>query len=270
MVPDRGLRGRLLVAVIRRDGGLPGSRSLRTSPVFPEESRIMLIRTIAYLAAALWICWAVPADLRAADPEIKLSTPSYKGTLSVEEAISVKKTVRYFARKPLTEGQVGQILWAANGDLPYDAVSGATAKVIPSAGGLYALEVFLITGNDTVTGIPAGVYSYVPKTHSLKPLTTGDQRNMLAYACLGQTWLSTAPALVVIGGVFPRTTGKYGPRGFQYVFMEAGNSDQNVYLQAAGLGLKTGTVGAFQDDQVKAVLKLPGDVTPLLVIALGM
>jgi nitroreductase len=51
--------------------------------------------------------------------------------------------------------------------------------------------------------------------------------------------------------------------------MEAGNSNQNLYLQAESLGLRIGTVGAFNDAQVSAVLKLPQNITPLLIIPFG-
>jgi SagB-type dehydrogenase family enzyme len=82
-------------------------------------------------------------------------------------------------------------------------------------------------------------------------------------------WLARAPALIIIGGVFGRTTSKYGDRGIQYVYMEAGSSNQNIYLQAEALGLHVGTVGAFNDAQVSAVLKLPAAVMPLLIVAVG-
>ena len=68
---------------------------------------------------------------------------------------------------------------------------------------------------------------------------------------------------------FRRSTGKYGNRGLNYVFMEAGSSDQNLGLQAEALGLRSGTVGAFVDSQVSGVLKLPSQAAPLLIVAVG-
>lgn len=204
-----------------------------------------------------------------AQTDIKLPAPSLTGTMSVEKAIVGKKSVRRFSGDALEPSQVSQLLWAANGNLPVDAVAGATYKVVPSAGGLYPLEIFLVTGQDTVKGIPAGIYSYEPKTHSLKLIGQGDVRMNLAHAALSQTWLATAPAVIVVGGVFSRSTIKYGNRGIQYVFMESGNSNQNLYLQAQALGLKVATVGAFNDGQVSSVLKLPSDVTPLLLVGVG-
>lgn len=216
----------------------------------------------------LAIAFTAPSIV-AAENEIKLPKPSFSGKISVEAAMVAKKSVRNFTEKPLTMQEVSQLLWAANGNIPADAVSGATAKVIPSAGGLYALEIFLVTGNDTVKGIPAGTYLYKPSSSSLALVAPGDNRTQIGHACLSQMWVARAPALIVISAVIPRTTSKYGSRGYQYVFMEAGSSNQNVYLQAESLGLHVGTVGAFNDPQVCSVLKLPKDMTPLLVMPVG-
>jgi SagB-type dehydrogenase family enzyme len=215
--------------------------------------------------AALTVC-SGPAF---GESEIKLPMPSLSGTGSVEAAMVAKKSVRNFTGTPLTLAQVSQILWAANGNLPADAITGATRKVIPSAGGLYPLEIVLVSGKNTVTDLPEAVYLYKPQTNSLAAIASGDFRTQLSYACLGQTWLARAPAIVVIAAVFGKTTAKYGNRGYQYVFIEAGNSNQNVYLQAESLGLHAGTVGAFDDGQVSAVLKISKDITPLLVVAIG-
>lgn len=225
-------------------------------------------------ALKIWtICMFMPAVAVTGDlwaqGDIKFPRPAVRGTMSLEQAITARKSARDFTAAALSLADAGQLLWAANGVIPADAVTGATRKVMPSAGGLYPLEVFLLTGNNTVEGVPAGVYQYNADAHSLKNIATGDKRTLLAHAALGQTWLARAPAVVVIGAVFGRTTMKYGNRGVNYVFMEAGNSDQNLCLQAEALGLRTGTVGAFNDSQVAAAIQLPGDIAPLLIVAVG-
>jgi SagB-type dehydrogenase family enzyme len=228
-----------------------------------EQNRLLMF--VVFIA---WAACAFPASALG-ESEIKLPMPAFSGKVSVEAAVVAKKTVRNFAGTPLSLAEVSQILWAANGNLPADAVTAATTKVLPSAGGLYPLEIVLVSGKNTVTGLPEGIYLYKPQTHSLATLASGDYRTQLSHACLSQMWLARAPIIVVISAAFARTTAKYGNRGYQYVFMEAGASDQNIYLQAESLGLHSGTVGAFHDGQVSTVLKLPKDVTPLLVVAVG-
>jgi SagB-type dehydrogenase family enzyme len=226
------------------------------------KRRLIILLCIAasalMLAAELW-----------AQEQIKLPEPNFTGKVSVEAAIAKKKSVRSYTSAGLSTAEASQMLWAANGNLPKDAVAGPTTKVIPSAGGFYPLEVFLVTGKDTVKGIPAGIYQYVSQTNSLTRIAEGDSRNLLSYACYGQAWIGRAPAIIAIAGVFDRSTGKYGSRGYQYTYMESGNANQNLYLQAEGLGLRVATVGAFDDAQVAGVLKLPANTTPLLIVTMG-
>ena len=224
----------------------------------------MLVLTVCILAMSVG-----PPNGLAAQSAIKLPSPVFKGRISVEAAIKARTSSRSFRKGPLTLQQVSQLLWAANGVLPTDAITGATRKVIPSAGGLYPIEAFVLTGKGTVTGLPAGVYQYASASNSLKTVVQGDRRSLLASAALSQMWLARAPVVVLIAGVFGRTTGKYGNRGVNYVFMEAGNADQNLCLQAAALGLRSGTVGAFVDSQVSKALNLPAGVSPLLIVAVG-
>ena len=227
----------------------------------------MKISCRAFLAVSLMLLATSPS--MAAESDIKLPNPVFVGKLSFEAAVVRKQSVRDLSRTLLTMAQVSQILWAANGNLPADAITGATTKVITSAGGLYPLEVFLVCGEKTVGDLPAGVYQYSPQGNSLHAIATGDNRNLLAHAAHGQLFLAQAPVLVVIGAVFQRTTARYGPRGMQYVYMDAGAANQNVFLQAESLGLHVATVGAFVDAQVAGALKLPAGVTPLMILGIG-
>ena len=204
-----------------------------------------------------------------AQDEIKLPKPRFTGKVPLETAIMKKKSVRGFGGSAISMDDLTQLLWAANGNVPADAISSATTKVFPSAGGIYPLEIFAVTGAESVTGLPAGVFQYKPETNSILMINPGDHRSLLGRAALGQMWISSAPVIIVVGANFNRMTARYGNRGLNYVFMESGASTQNIYLQAEALGLKVGSVGAFQDSQVTAVLKLPADVNPLMLIPVG-
>ena len=122
------------------------------------------------LAVGVTLLALMPLTSAAAGNEVKLPKPTFSGKLSFEAAVVRKHSVRDFSRTPLTLAQVSQMLWAANGNLPADAITGATTKVIPSAGGLYPLEVFLVCGQNTVGELPAGVYSTIPQGNSLQSI----------------------------------------------------------------------------------------------------
>jgi SagB-type dehydrogenase family enzyme len=204
-----------------------------------------------------------------AQSEIKLPQPSFKGTMSVEAAIVGRRSERSFQAAPLTLNQVSQLLWAAGGLVP-DAIAGATRKVTPSAGGLYPIDTYLISGERTVEGLPAGVYQYDPSGNSLKTVVAGEKRGDVARFAYSQGFLARAPAIVLIAGVFQRSSMKYGNMGVNYTLIEAGNCDQNLCLQATATGLRSATVGAFSDAQKLATaLKLPANTVPLLVVAVG-
>ncbi len=229
------------------------------------------MKKLVVIAATLGVFALLSGSLTAtsAENEIKLPEPTYEGKVSVEAALFKKKSARSFSNKPLTQTEVSQILWSANGIIPRDAVTSATSKVTVSAGGLYPLEVFLVCGDNTVEGVPAGVYQYIPQKNSLKAIAKGDKRIAMATAAHMQGFLAQAPATVVIGAEFARTTFKYGGRGIQYAIMEAGSSNQNIYLQAEGLGLRVRGVGAFKDEEVAKVLQLPQSVKPIMLVGIG-
>ena len=81
--------------------------------------------------------------------------------------------------------------------------------------------------------------------------------------------IRNAPVSFVISTVYPRITGKYGSRGLRYAHMEAGHAAQNVCILGVELGIGTCTVGAFEDEEVRKVLKLPANEDPLYILPLG-
>jgi len=193
---------------------------------------------------------------------IPLPNPVSTGVLSVESALHSRRSVRDFSPQSLTLAEVAQLLWAAQG------ITGpGGTRTAPSAGALYPLELYLVTGN--VSALAKGVYRYQPLGHSLIRLADGDQRAALAAAALGQDWVNEAAAVIVVVAAHERTTRKYGQRGVRYVHMEAGHAAQNIHLQAVALNLGSVVVGAFDDDKVKKIVNLSGDEQPLCLLPIG-
>jgi len=195
---------------------------------------------------------------------VKLPPPSYQGSMSVEEALKARRTVREFAARGLDLKQVSQLLWGADG--LSDPRGHRTAA---SAGATYPLEIYLVVGERGVADLPAGVYRYLVQEHVLEPGVNGDLRQAVARASLHQTWMTHAPVIVVIAAEYRRCTARYGERGLMYTHMEAGHVGTNVFLQAEALGLGAGIVGAFEDQGLSQELQLPRDYAPLLVMPVG-
>jgi len=195
--------------------------------------------------------------------EIKLPSPKFEGEVSVEEAILRRRSVREYLDEPLTISDVAQLLWAAQG------ITEPTRKfrAAPSAGALYPLETYVAVGR--VEGLEEGVYKYNPYKHTIIKMLDVDVRGELAKAALGQRWVERAAIDMIITAVYERTTRKYGGRGIRYVHLEAGHAAQNIYLQAVSLKLGTVVVGAFHDETVREILKLPKNESPIYIIPVG-
>jgi len=196
---------------------------------------------------------------------IPLPEPETEGAVSVEEAISKRRSIREYSEEPITLHELSQLLWSAQGIT--DPIR--KLRAAPSAGATYPIEVYVVIGEDCVEGLQSGVYHYVPHNHRIDLLLKGDLRSDLSAASLGQAWIAEAPMNIVITAVYERTTARYGDRGTRYVHMEAGHVAENIYLEATALNLGTVTVGAFNDEEVQKVLGLPDDCEPLYVMPVG-
>jgi SagB-type dehydrogenase family enzyme len=196
---------------------------------------------------------------------MRLPEPVRKHTFPLERAIQGRRTVRSFKPLFLTLDQLSQLLWAAQGITDV----GGYKRAAPSAGALYPMDVYAVVGNNGVDGLNAGIYLYDPAIHGMKEVSTGDRRQAVAVAGLSQMWLAGAPVSFVITAEYSRVAVKYGRRGVRYAMIEAGHIGQNLFLQAEALGLAAGIVGAFDDDNLIQVMKIPDTHEPLLIMPVG-
>ncbi len=193
---------------------------------------------------------------------IDLPEPDRAGSVSLEETLANRRSVRSYADAPVSPAEISQILWAAQG-----ITHPAGYRTAPSAGALYPLEVYLALGKGE--GIAPGVYHYDPHGHRLKKISEGDPRAELSRAALGQGAVRDAPMVVVLCAVYERVTGKYGDRGIRYTHMEAGHAGQNILLEAVARGLAAVPIGAFDDRKVASVIGVSGQERPLYLIPVG-
>jgi SagB-type dehydrogenase family enzyme len=201
-----------------------------------------------------------PSDLRTDPPSPGvrlLPVPERDGSTSVEAAIEARRSVRDLDPRPLTDAQVGQLLWSAQG-----VTDPAGLRAAPSAGATYPLELYAVT--------PDGVARYVPTDHGLLDHLAGDHRAEVAATTRGQAWVADAPLVVVVTGVEARTAERYGDRAHRYLLLEAGHAAQNLLLQATAMGLVGTPVGAFDDDALARALLLPDAEVPLYLLPIGV
>ncbi len=190
-------------------------------------------------------------------PEIEISEGS-----SLSALLQQRRSVREYQDVSLSLGEIGQLLWAAQGITHPQGY-----RAVPSAGALYPLELYVAVGR--VEDLTEGIYHYDPKNHQLKMIAPGDQRKAIARTAVGQSWIAEAAAVVAFTAVYERTARKYGKRATRYVHIEVGHAAQNLYLQAEELGLGTVDVGAFDDDDMAKLFQLPADTEPVMLMPVG-
>ena len=197
--------------------------------------------------------------------EVKLPAPKLKGSVSVEDAIKRRRTVRSFSSALMTLDALSQILWSAQGITE----EGGFKRAAPSAGATFPIEVYFACGDKSVKGLRGGIWRYVPKGHSIARVAPQDVRATLARHSLGQMWAAKAPLTAAIVCDYSRTTARYGKRGVKYVHFEAGSVSENIFLECQAQGLSAGIIGAFDDKAISADLKLPKNLEPLLLMPVG-
>ncbi|MGC8542871.1 SagB/ThcOx family dehydrogenase [Caldivirga sp.] len=201
---------------------------------------------------------------------VYLPPPHKVTTVSVEEAILQRRSIRDYTNEPIKLDYLSMILWAAYGIT--DPSWGFRAS--PSAGATYPLEIYVVVGKRGVvlsngSYLEAGVYRYDYNRHVLILVKEGEFKEQLYEAALNQRWVLNAPVNIVICAVYERTTRVYGERGVRYVHMEVGHVGENIYLMATALGLGTVAVGAFYDDKVAQIIGT-GCEAPLYIMPIGV
>jgi nitroreductase len=94
-------------------------------------------------------------------------------------------------------------------------------------------------------------------------------KKKIAVAALKQHFLAEAP-LVIVGCTDSRISYRYGERGvYLYSIQDVSCSLMGMMLVAHDIGLGSVWVGAFDEDAVFNILKLPQYLRPVSIVAVG-
>ena len=187
---------------------------------------------------------------------VKLPSPTYESAVSIEKALSERRSIRSYKEEPLTLNELSQILWAAQGIT--EPKKGL--RTAPSPRALYLLELYIFPGN--VTNLPMGIYKYQSQGHELVKIADGDKKAEL-FKAAGQAPIKNAPVALVIAGLSEKAQNP------TWMYLEAGYVAQNVYLQAVSLKLGTVAMAGFKEDEVRKVLNLPEKERILYIMPVG-
>lgn len=195
----------------------------------------------------------------------KLPLPAVVPATQVERGIAARRSGRTYDGSPVLLHELSRLLFYSYGLT--DRARGRRA--VASAGGLYPLEVYVLAL--AVTGLDCGIYHYNVENHSLDTI---ERREILTplNPCVSLTdvQIDRAALVLVVTGLFRRSTFKYKDRGYRLILMEAGSLAQSFCLVAHRFGLGACLLGGFLDDDLSRLLGIDGqEEAPLLPLVVG-
>jgi SagB-type dehydrogenase family enzyme len=200
-------------------------------------------------------------------PQTELPRAHLELKAPLQEVIVGRRSKRNFdTSQAVTLPELATVLQLAYGITgQMDLGAGVTQyqRAVPSAGGLYPLELYLMV--QRVEGLSPGLYHYRVAHHALEQLHAGDQTER--FRRTEAEWGMSAGAAfnLVISAVFGRSTVKYRDRGYRFVLMEAGGLATQAGLVGECLGLHSCAMGGFVDDELNRLFGLDGITEAVLL-----
>ena len=144
--------------------------------------------------------------------------------------ISSRRSIRRFSSEPIDEGHINDIVKA-----------GFSA---PSAGNRQPWRVIIVTDQDV--------------------------KNQLSNAAGGQTFIAKAPVIFVVCGVPEESAQRYKERGKTlYVLQDTAALTLNILHAVHMLGFGACWIGAFNEEEVSKILRIPSNMRPVSMIPVG-
>jgi len=202
-----------------------------------------------------------PLELEAGKDAAELALPPASSLViprqDLREAIERRRSLRRYARAPLTLEELSFLLWCTQG-VRKVVTGSATFRTVPSAGARHAIETYLLVNN--VQGVPEGLYRYSALRHALLELKREPGlADQLTAACLGQEFVKSSAVTFAWTAVVQRMRWRYGERGYRYLLLDAGHVCQNLYLAAEAVACGVCAIAAFDDEAADRLLDLDGE-----------
>lgn len=185
--------------------------------------------------------------------------------ISLRTAIETRRTIRAYAKTPLSLEEMTYLLWVSQG-VKHVSSRPSTARTVPSAGARHAFETLLLVNR--VTGLEPGLYRYAAIEHKLLTITQDVEiAEKLANACLDQSQLTNCAAAFIWVAVVKRMFWRYAERGYRYLHLDAGHVCQNLALGAEQIGCGICPIAAFDDELLNQTLNLDGEEQFVIYLA---
>jgi SagB-type dehydrogenase family enzyme len=138
-------------------------------------------------------------------------------------------------------------------------------RAAPSAGGLYPAELYVISRGTPL--LPAGLYNYQARSHSLLHFWENDVWTKLQTACFWHPVLEHTQLALVITAVFFRSSWRYQDRAYRRIFLDSGHLLGNLELACALSDYRPHLIGSFADDAINQLLYVDPEQEGAIVVA---
>lgn len=135
----------------------------------------------------------------------------------------------------------------------------------PSAGGLYPAEVYLISRGTAL--LPAGLYNYQVRTHSLWRFWDDHVWQGLQAACFWHPTLEHTYLAMVVTAVFYRSAWRYLDRAYRRICLDTGHLLGNVELAGALVDYRPHLIGGFADQSLNRLMYLDDTAESAMAVA---
>ncbi len=194
------------------------------------------------------MCLLVAATC-AAQKVIQLPKPNMNRAGTVMKALADRCSTREYQDKALTNADLSDLLWAANGiNRPESG-----KRTAPSAMNKQDVDIYVV--------LPKGSYLYDAKAHALNLLHEGDYRNAVAG---GQDFVNKAPVSLVLVSDLARMGDPKNERTKLMCAADAGIVSQNISIFCAMAKLGTVARATMDAAKLKTALNLTDNQLPIL------
>lgn len=202
--------------------------------------------SMAFFLCATGFCLALD--------KIELPAPAKAGGVSLAQALAERHSSREFTNIDLTPQQLSDLLWSVAGVNRQDG-----RKTYPVARNRQDMVVYVVNRQ--------GAYRYNSSAHSLEPVAEGDHR--------AETGTQPFVAEAAVNLAYVQDMGFWSDspeqfeRGRDWGFAHTGAIMQNAYLYATGQGWSAVARGMFDQERLRALLKLTDQQSVRLVQSIG-
>ena len=200
------------------------------------------MKKLALMAALLLmgtVCSAQTKNLP--DPDLQ------RKTLTVMQTFKQRKSVREYSAKQLSDQDLSDLLWAAQGKNREDG-----KLTSPTAMNRQEIRLYVFTSKN--------VMLYDPQKHALTQVAEGDHRGIVA---AGQDFAKAAPVSLLMVADMDKF-GSKGQHAQWMVAVDTGIVTENINLFCSAAGLATVTRGTMDQKAISTLLGLNENQIPLI------